>query len=127
MSYVVTLHRSTRIEREEVEALAQDSSQLAFDGSEGEALLHWTNSATDSRETFVLTDGELHITSPSDDALSLAQTIAGHLGATVRGEEGEDLSEVPVGKGSNDSTGCGTFIWSILLIAVLLGIYWWLN
>lgn len=53
-----------------------------------------------------LSDGTLWVANPGDEALAMMQTLARRLGAEVRGEEGEDLSNVPLLPGDASRQGC---------------------
>ncbi len=127
MSYVVSIVRDKPIDPAEVEALAASSPTFELEDEDGICILHWANTSTDKHESFVLSDGTLDITSPSDAALTVAQELAAELGARVIGEEGEDLSDVHVTGDPGASTGCGPLTGSILLIAALLAAYWFFN
>lgn len=127
MSYVVSITRATPIDRAEVQALAAGSTTLELEDADGFCTLHWTDPATDERGSFVLSDGSLDITSPSDAALLAAQELAAQLGARVIGEEGDDLSNIQVSGDPAPSDGCGPFVGSIFLIATLLAAYWFFN
>jgi hypothetical protein len=127
VSYVVSIVRDRPIEQGEVRALASDALTLEADEADDFYVLHWTNPAADRRETFVLVDGSLDITSPSDAALAVAQELAAKLDARVVGEEGEDLSDADVAGGTVTVTGCGPLAASIAIIAALLLIYWLLE
>jgi hypothetical protein len=124
LSYVVSIVRDRPIEQAEVRTLATDALTFEADDADDFCVLHWTDPAADRRETFVLTDGALDITSPSDAALAVAQELAAGLDARVVGEEGEDLSEADVAGGSVTVTGCGPLAVSIAAITILLLIYW---
>ena len=124
MSYVVSVVRDSPIEREEVRALAGTSPSFEVEDADGICILHWRGTGTEKRESFVLSEGSLDVTSPSDAALTIAQELAGKLRARVIGEEGEDLTDVQVSGGVATASGCGPFAGSILLIAALVAIYW---
>lgn len=127
MSYVVSIVRDTPIDPVEVGALAAASPAFELEDADGFCVLHWAGDETARRESFVLSDGALDITSPSDAALVAAQAIAAELGARVIGEEGEDLSDVRVGGDPATNAGCGPFVGSVLFLVLLLAIYWMFN
>lgn len=124
MSYVVSIVRDRPIEPAEVRALESDALTLEADDVDDFCVLHWTDPVADRRETFVLADGSLDITSPSDAALAVAQELAAKLDARVVGEEGEDLTDADVAGGSVTVTGCGPLAASIAIMATLLLLYW---
>ncbi len=124
MSYVVSVVRDSLIGEAELEEFASDSGAFEIERSDGFLILHWRDPAEGKRESFVLTDGSLDITSPSDAALVAAQEIAARLGARVVGEEGEDLSDVHVTGTAPTSAGCGPVAATIAIIAALLAAYW---
>ena len=127
MSYVVSIVRDTPIDPEEVRTLATALPAFEIEDADGVFILHWSDSENDKRESCVLSDGSLDTKTPSDGALEAAQELAARLGARVVGEEGEDLSTVHVTGSPPAAAGCGPFAGSVLLIAVLLAIYWFLN
>ena len=122
MSYVVSIVRDRPIDEAEVRILAGEFPGIEIESADGTLMLHWQVDGDGDRETFVLTDGSLDVTTPSDEGLRLAQSFADRLGAQVVGEEGEDLTDVDVA--TPPATGCGAFVGAIVLIAVLLAVYW---
>ena len=95
--------------------------------ADGTCILHWSESGSDKRESFVLSGGSLDVTSPSDAALTIAQELARKLGAKVVGEEGENLTAAQVSRALGSAPGCGPFAGAIFLIAALVAIYWFFN
>ena len=124
MSYVVSVVREPPIEEAELEKIAVDASDFELEVKDGFSILHWLDAESDTRESFVLTDGSLDITTPSDAALMAAQELAERLGAQVVGEEGEDLTDVEVAGNVTVSTGCGPMTGTLAIIALLLIAYW---
>lgn len=124
MSYVVSITRNSPITETDLRALARELPAFEVEDSGDSSILHWTDITTGKRESFFLSGGSLDIASPSDAALEAAQDLAARLGAKVSGEEGEDLTAVGPIAAPGDSTGCGPFAWSIVLISVLLALYW---
>ena len=124
MSYVVSIVREAPIEEAELREIAGDSSEFELEASDGHPILHWRMAETDKRESFVLTDGALDITTPSDAALIAAQDLAERLGARVEGEEGEDLTDVDVTGNVTVASGCGPMTATLAIVALLLVVYW---
>lgn len=123
MSYVVSIVRPTPIGDAELEQFAADSAEFDLDRGTDAAVLSWRNPHSETVEFFVLTDGALEITTPSESGLATAQHIADKLGASVVGEEGEDLTNAD--KTSNAaSSGCGPMTATLLMVGSLLAAYW---
>ncbi len=124
MSYVVSIVRESPVGESELEEVASDAGVYEIERSDGLLILHWCDTEENERESFVLSDGSLDITSPSDAALVAAQDLAARLGAKVVGEEGEDLTEVQITATAPASAGCGPVAGTITIVAVLLVAYW---
>ena len=124
MSYVVSIVREAPIGESELEDIANRDRGFELDRADDTVILRWIDPETDMRESFVLVDGSLDITTPSDSALVVAQALAEHLGARVVGEEGEDLSNVDVSGSVTSSPGCGPMTGTLAIIAIFLIAYW---
>ena len=124
MSYVVSVVRESPIEEAELEKIAVEAGDFELEVMDGFSILHWLDAESNARESFVLSDGSLDITTPSDAALMAAQELAERLGAKVIGEEGEDLTEVEVSGNVTVSSGCNPVAGSIFLMGVLLALFW---
>ena len=134
MSYVVSIRRTgSPIEAGEIETVFRDDSDFDLDdddddddddGGDGAGALVATWRASDAAppETFVFFEGEVTVTTPSNAALAKMQHVAKVLGACVAGEEGEDLTDVPV----DPRPPAGERKWGIVLVpAVVVALLWW--
>ncbi len=124
MSYVVSIVREAPISEAELEDIANRDRGFELDRADDTVILRWIDPESDMRESFVLVDGSLDITTPSDAALKVAQALAAHLGAQVLGEEGEDLSDVDVPGDVASRSGCGPMSGTLAIVAILLTAYW---
>ncbi len=124
MSYVVSIVREAPIGESELEDIANRDRGFELDRADDTVILRWIDPESDMRESFVLIDGSLDITTPSDAALKVAQALAAHLGAQVFGEEGEDLTDVEVTGNVTTSSGCGPMSGTLAIIGLLLIAYW---
>lgn len=120
MSYLVTISREgAPLEAAEVEAAFRADASLSVAGSPVRAA--WRASPRAPEEHFVYDNGVVTATTPSDAALAKLQQLAAVLGARVRGEEGEDLTDVPLPP-SAAGRGPGKLV--VVVAAVLAGMVW---
>ena len=124
MSYVVSIVREAPIDESELEDIASRDRGFELDRADDTIILRWIDPESDMRESFVLIDGSLDITTPSDAALIVAQALAAHLGAKVIGEEGEDLTDADVSGNVTTSSGCGPMTGTFAIIGLFLILYW---
>lgn len=127
MSYVVSIRRDTAITADELRSVVQGDPEFtistAVDEHADDAMvLAWQVDENADPEFFVLSQGAVDVTTPSNNALRKIQTVAERLGAQVFGEEGEELTDVEVS--DNVPGGCGPVAWTILLFLILVGGYW---
>lgn len=119
---------ATPITRDELESLVAASSDLRLNegpADDGDLLFHWATSEPGDAVEFVLVNGEIStLTTPSNAALRRIQMLATELEARVYGEEGDDLTDVPVPEWEQSSSGT----WGcVALLAVFVTIVvWWL-
>ena len=120
MSYLVTISREgAPLADAEVDAAFRADASFSVEGSPVTAV--WQGLPGTPHEHFVYEDGAITVTTPSDAALVKMQQLAAALGAKVRGEEGEDLTDVPVPPPSAGGMGLG----ALALAAMLAGVLWW--
>ena len=124
MSYVVSVVREAPIGEPELEDIASRDRGFEFVRTDDAAILRWIDPESEARESFVLIDGSLDITTPSDAALKVAQALAAHLGAQVVGEEGENLTNVDLSGIAARPRGCGPMAVTLAIIGLLLLAYW---
>ncbi len=124
MSYVVSIVREAPIDESELEDIANRDRGFELDRADDSMILRWIDPESDMRELFVLIDGSLDITTPSDAALKVAQALAAHLGGQVIGEEGEDLTDADVSGNATTSSGCGPMTGTFAIIGLFLILYW---
>ena len=127
MSYVVSIRRDTAITADELRSIVQGDPQLTaatgtVDRPDDVIELAWQADENAEPEFFVLSQGVVDVTTPSNNALKKMQAVAERLGAQVFGEEGEELTDVEVS--DNVAGGCGPVAWTILLFLILVGGYW---
>lgn len=131
MSYVVSIRRldGSPITVDDLRlATREDQSFREAAISNGEALhpsvldLEWLPEGSQSPVSFSLSAGEVTVTTPSNAALRKLQELAGRLGASVIGEEGEDLTSVPVP--AQEASGCGPAEFVIVFLLAALGLWW---
>lgn len=127
MSYVVSIRRDAAITSEELRAIVEGDAELtistAADEHADEAMmLAWQADENVDPEFFVLSQGAVDVTTPSNNALRKMQALAERLGAQVFGEEGEELTDVEVS--DNVPGGCGPVAWTILFFLGLVAVYW---
>ncbi len=127
MSYVVSIRRDAAITSEELRAIVEGDAELtistaADEHADGVMELAWQADENADPEFFVLSEGAVDVTTPSNNALNKMQAVAEGLGAQVIGEEGEELTDVEVS--DNVPGGCGPVAWTVLLFLVLVGGYW---
>ena len=127
MSYVVSIRRDTAITAEELRSVVQGDPEFTaatstVEHADGVIELVWQVDENADPEFFVLSDGAVDVTTPSNNALRKMQAVAERLGAQVFGEEGEELTNVEVS--DNVPGGCGPVAWTILLFLILVGGYW---
>lgn len=130
MSYVVSIRREAAITSEELRAIVEGDPELTISTAADEhaddaMLLAWQADENADPEFFVLSQGAVDVTTPSNNALKKMQAVAEQLGAQVFGEEGEELTDVEVSDVA--SGGCGPVAWAILLFLVLVVGYWLLQ
>lgn len=99
MSDVVSIKRDgSGLDAQEVETVFRDDPKLAVEpapsGGTTTLVATWRASRSSRPEAFVYAGGEIAVTTPTDAALVKMQQIAGILGASVEGEEGEDPTNV---------------------------------
>jgi hypothetical protein len=130
LSYVVSLRRDVAITGEELQSAIQDDSEFTISNSAVEPAgdvmeMVWKLNEDIDAEVFVLSQGVVDVSTPSNSALIKMQAVAEILGARVVGEEGEELTDVEV----SDAVpgGCGPVTWTILIVLVFLAGYWFLH
>ena len=120
MSYVVTISREhAPISAAEFDAARGNIDGFVKDGND----VYWQATPKSDKHYFVLKDGNIIVTTPSDSALIRMQAVAKALGAKINGEEGEDLTDVPVQEGEASFIGCAI---ALLILAGVIGLAWWL-
>ena len=132
MSYVVSIKRlggSPITPQQLRDVIRQDSTLREVEPSDGTGFpqgiveVDWLPSVTDLAVPFTLASGEVTVTTPSNAALRKMQELAVFLDAAVYGEEGEDLTSVPVP--GHEASGLHPI--GCLAILVLAGAaIWWL-
>jgi hypothetical protein len=130
LSYVVSIRRDTAITSEELRAIVEGDTELTISTAADEhaddaMLLAWQSDENADPELFVLSQGAIDVTTPSNIALKKMQAVAEQLGAQVFGEEGEELTDVEVSDVA--SGGCGPVAWTILFFLIVVGGYWLIN
>ncbi len=130
MSYVVTIKRDIEITVLELQSAIQDDLEFkpASPGVElddGVLDLEWQPEDRENPEYFILSDGAIDVTTPSNLALRKMQQLATKLGAEVVGEEGESLTEVEVPP--DVEQGCGPVGWTVIILLVVFFGYWLLR
>lgn len=128
MSYVVSIRRAgSPLEAGEIETVFRDDPDFDLDEDEdgaGALVATWRASDAAPPETFVFFQGEVTVTTPSNAALAKMQHMAKVLGASVAGEEGEDLTDAPVDPHSVAGGGPWGILLALAIVVALLG--WWL-
>lgn len=120
MSYIVTIRREgPKGEHPPIEAAEFRSAVDAdpafevksFAGSE-DLVARWTSTEGKAAADFVFSaaDGTIHVNMPANEVLVRMQSLAREVAAGVFGEEGEELTEVPVSGESPPGQGCATSI-----------------
>ena len=127
MSYVVSIRRDAAITSKELRAIVEGDPELTISPAADEhvddaMVLAWQADENAYPEFFVLSQGAVDVTTPSNNALKKIQAVAEQLGAQVFGEEGEELTDVEVSDVA--SGGCGPVAWTILFFLILVGGYW---
>lgn len=127
MSYVVTIQRKDRpISRTEFESAIKRRPDFTFppadDPVAGEPVAIWRAEPGDRPHYFVLVNGGIDVTTPSNGALKQMQRMAEELGAEVVGEEGENLTDADIESKPPQSIGWGCLL---LLILLITGIIYW--
>lgn len=130
MSYVISVDRDTPITGDELRAITESDpefslSDISDDDSAQTFELNWRPDDQAKPTAFILNDGTIDVTTPSNAALQKLQSLAKILGAKVVGEEGEDLSTTEIA--DVPSQGCGPVAWTATLIAALVIGYWIFN
>lgn len=119
------MRREAPIEKEEILDTLSDSAEFSVRVHDDNiVLVEWAGTGDGDGAVFVLSEGSLDITSPSDIALNAAQDLALLFNAHVTGEEGEDLSGIRLGHDGPTGDGCGPTVGTVLLIAALIAAYW---
>lgn len=126
----MTIKRGADITVPELEAATVNDAeftpvQSATDTDGGVFALAWQPPGVAQPELFVLEGGVVNVTSPSNPALIKIQSLASTLGASVSGEEGENLSNVHVS--GETAAGCGPAVWTFFVLAIVLIGYWLLQ
>jgi hypothetical protein len=131
VSYVVTIKRQNgaAVTPQQLQAAIADDPSLRAKSLDADNLEHdylelsWHPEGQSKPALFILQAGEVCVTTPSDSALRKMQELAGRLGARVIGEEGEDLTDVPIPESELSwagLTGCA------VIVVVLAAVVWWL-
>jgi len=130
VSYVVSVRRDAPITGDELQSIAESDpeyslSEFSTDSSARTFELKWQPNNPDSSVSFVLYDGTIDVSTPSNDALRKMQSLAKLLDAKVTGEEGEDLTTTEIV--DTPSQGCGPYVWTVALVVAFLAGYWILS
>ena len=124
MSYIVTIRRSADqpITRDEIKGIVDGDQDLACEEIEAGLLIRMQGTGA----TFLLEKGEVHATTTpqNDQELKKLQEIAARLGATLQGEEGEDLSQVDNASVAPSGSGCSPVLLALVFVGALLWAYW---
>jgi hypothetical protein len=130
VSYVVSVQRDAPITGHELHSIAENDpeyslSDISGDDSAPTFELTWQPDNQAKPVSFVLHDGTIDVSTPSDFTLRKMQSLAKLLDANVVGEEGEDLTTTEVV--DVPSQGCGPIVWAVALVVAFLIGYWVLN
>jgi hypothetical protein len=126
LSYVVSIRRDKAITADELRSVVEgdpefSDSTAADEHADDVMVLAWQTDENADPEFFVLSQGAVDVTTPSNNALRKMQAVAEQLGAQVFGEEGEEVTDVEVSDVA--SGGCGPVAWTILFFLIVVGGY----
>jgi hypothetical protein len=130
LSYVVSIRRDSPITEDDLRLIVESDPDFHLPESPGNEnhssiVMYWQSDGQEEPVSFVLNDGLIEVTTPSDSALRKMQSLAKLLDAKVIGEESEDLTTAEIV--DTRSSGCGQFVWTVAIIVILLVLFWTLR